>query len=66
MNLTEHDRREKGGQRAAGSTALNTPKSTTILFSIRLDGGMPTTSQRGRNEDTFLNCLRDILLPTST
>ncbi len=44
---------------------LNTPKSTTILSSIRLDGTMAfTTFQGGTTADKFLNYLKETLVPT--
>ena len=44
---------------------LNTPKSTTILPSIRLDGTMAfTTFQGGTTADKFLNYLKEDLIPT--
>ena len=44
---------------------LNTPKSTTILSSIRLDGTMAfTTFQGGTTADKFLNYLKYTLFPT--
>ena len=44
---------------------LNTPKSTTILSSIRLDGTMAfTTFQGGTTGDKFLTYLKKVLIPT--
>ena len=45
----------KGGRRVVDHAPLNTPKSTTILSSIRLDG---TTA------DKFPNYLKEVLIPT--
>ena len=46
-------------------TPLNTPKSTTILSSICLDGRHAfTTSQGGTTGDKFLTYLKDVLIPT--
>ena len=44
---------------------LNTPKSTTILSSIRLSGELAfTTFQGGTTGDKFLTYLKDVLIPT--
>lgn len=46
-------------------TPLNTPKSTTILSSIRLDGRLAfTTFQGGTTGDKFLAYLKDVPIPT--
>ena len=57
--------RGKGGQRVVDHTPLNTPKSTTILSSIRLDGELAfTTFQGGTTGDKFLAYLKDVLVPS--
>ncbi len=57
--------RGKGGQRVVDHAPLNTPTSTTILSSIRLDGEMAfTTFQGGTTGDKFLTYLKDVLIPT--
>ncbi len=57
--------RGKDGQRVVDHAPLNTPKSTTILASIRLDGEMAfTTFQGGTTGDKFLAYLKDVLIPT--
>jgi transposase len=57
--------RAKGGHRVVDHAPLNTPKSTTILSSIRLDGELAlTTFQGGTTEDKFLSYLKDVLIPT--
>ncbi|MBD5168914.1 MAG: transposase [Oscillibacter sp.] len=54
----------KGGQRVVDHAPLNTPKSTTILSSIRLDGEMAfTTFQGGATGDRFLTYLKYVLIP---
>ena len=54
----------KGGQRVVDHTPLNTPRSTTILSSIRLDGEITfTTFQGGTTGDKFLSYLKDVLIP---
>lgn len=58
-------RRGKGGQRVVDHTPLNTPKSTTILSSIRLDGELAfTTFSGGTTADKFLTYLTQVLIPT--
>ncbi len=65
INKTRRYGRGKGGQRVVDHTPLNTPKSTTILSSIRLDGKMAfTTFQGGTTGDRFLTYLKDVLIPT--
>ena len=55
----------KGGQRVVDHAPLNTPKSTTILFSIRLDGETAfTTFSGGTTADKFLTYLKEVLIPT--
>lgn len=57
--------RGKGGRRVVDHTPLNTPKSTTILSSIRLDGEMAfTTFPGGTTADKFLTYLKETLIPT--
>ena len=57
--------RGRGGQRVVDHTPLNTPRSTTILSSIRLDGEMAlTTFQGGTAGVKFLAYLKDVLIPT--
>ena len=44
---------------------LNTPQSTTILSSVRLDGEVAfTIFQGGTTGDKFLTYLKDVLIPT--
>ena len=64
INMTRRYGRGKGGQRVVDHTPLNTPQSTTILSSIRLDGEMAcTTFQGGTTGDKFLTYLKDVLIP---
>ena len=57
--------RGRGGQRVVDHTPLNTPRSTTILSSIRLDGEMAlTTFQGGTTGVKFLAYLKEVLIPT--
>ena len=55
----------KGGQRVVDHAPLSTPKSTTILSSIRLDGEMAfTTFPGGTTAEKFLTYLKEVLIPT--
>lgn len=57
--------RGKGGRRVVDHAPLNTPQSTTILSSVRLDGEVAfTTFQGGTTRDKFLTYLKDVLIPT--
>lgn len=65
INMARRYGRGKGGRRVVDHTPLNTPKSTTILSSICLDGRLAfTTFQGGTTGDKFLTYLRDVLIPT--
>lgn len=65
VNMARRYGRGKGGQRVVDHAPLNTPKSTTILSSIRFDGEMAfTTFQGGTTGKKFLAYLKDILIPT--
>ena len=62
--MTRRYGRSKGKQRIVDSTPLNTPKTTTLLSSIRLDGStVRTTFQGALNKERFLKYLRDVLVP---
>lgn len=55
----------KGGRRVVDHTPRNTPKSTAVLSSIRLDGEMAfTTFPGGTTADRFLTYLKETLAPT--
>lgn len=57
--------RGKGGRRVVDHAPLNTPQSTTILSSVRLDGEVAfTTFQGGTTRDKFLTYLKGVLIPT--
>ena len=57
--------RGKGGRRVVDHAPLNTPQSTTILSSVRLDGEVAfTIFQGGTTGDKFLTYLKDVLIPT--
>lgn len=64
-DMTKHYARAKTNERAVDSTPINTPSSTTILSSIRLDGRTAhTIYQGGTTAERFAGYLRDTLLPT--
>ena len=57
--------RAPSSQRAVDHAPLNTPQTTTILSSIRLDGEKAfTTYQGGTTGERFVQYLKEILLPT--
>lgn len=65
INMARYYGRGKGGRRVVDNAPLNTPKSTTILSSIRLDGEVAfTTFSGGTTADRFLTYLKEILIPT--
>ena len=65
IDMTRHYARAKTNERAVDSTPVNTPSSTTILSSIRLDGRTAhTIYQGGTTAERFAEYLRDTLLPT--
>ncbi len=60
VNMVRRYGRGKDGQRALDHAPLNTPKSTTILSSIRLDGEMAFTTFQGGttgDKELFINNL---------
>lgn len=64
IDMTRRYGRSKGKQRVVDSTPLNTPKTTTLLSSIRLDGSTVRTAFQGAlNKERFLEYLRDVLAP---
>lgn len=64
IDMTRRYGRSKGKQRIVDSTPLNTPKTTTLLSSIRLDGSTVRTAFQGAlNKERFLEYLRDVLVP---
>ncbi len=53
------------GSRCVDRAPLNTPKSTTILSSLRLNGETTyTIYQGGTSKDKFINYLKNVLAPT--
>lgn len=64
-DLTRIYGRSVGGNRCVDKTPLNTPKNTTVLSSIRLNGQTAyTTYQGGTNKDKFIDYLKNVLAPT--
>lgn len=62
--MTRRYARAKKNQRAVDRTPLNTPATTTVLSSIRLDGScIYTTYQGGTTAERFENYLKSYLLP---
>lgn len=56
--------RSKGKARVVDRVPLNTPRSTTLLSSIRLDGStVPLAFEGALKKDRFLQYLRDHLIP---
>ena len=65
INMVGHYGRGKGDRRVVDHTTLNTPGSTTILSSIRLDRGFAfTTFQGATTGDKFLAYRKDVLIPS--
>ena len=58
INMARQYDRGKGGRREVDHAPLNTPKSTTILSSIRLDGTMVFTAFPSENTVKPRKCLR--------
>lgn len=57
--------RASSSQRAVNHTLLNTPQTTTALFSIRLNGEKVFTAYQGRTtRGHFVQYLKETLLPT--
>ena len=64
-DLTRLYGRAPSSQRAVDHAPLNTPQTTTVLSSIRLDGEKAfTTYQGGTTGERFVQYLKEILLPT--
>lgn len=63
IDMTRRYGRSKGKQRVVDSTPLNTPKTTTLLSSIRLDETTVRTAFQGAlNKERFLEYLRNVLV----
>ncbi len=64
-NLTRLYGRALSSQRAVDHAPLNTPRTTTVLSSIRLNGEKAfTTYQGGTTGERFVQYLKETLLPT--
>ena len=64
-NLTRLYGRAFSSQRAVDHAPLNTPRTTTVLSSIRLNGEKAfTTYQGGTTGERFVQYLKETLLPT--
>ena len=64
-DLTRLYGRAPSSQRAVDRAPLNTPQTTTVLSSIRLNGEKAfTTYQGGTTGERFVQYLKEILLPT--
>ena len=63
--MTRHYARAQENRRAVDKTPLNTPSSTTLLSSIRLNGDCAyTVYQGGTTAERFTEYLKTKLLPT--
>lgn len=63
--MTRHYARAKSNERAADSTPVNTPCSTTILSSVRLNSQTAYTVYRGgTTAEQFAEYLKNTLLLT--
>lgn len=63
--MTRRYARSKSNERAVDRTPLSTPRNTTILSSIRLDGKtVHTVYEGGTTAERFAEYLNDCLLPT--
>lgn len=64
-DMTRHYARAKSNERAADSAPVNTPCSTTILSSVRLNRQTAYTVYRGgTTAEQFAEYLKNTLLPT--
>ncbi|NLK37256.1 MAG: IS630 family transposase [Epulopiscium sp.] len=64
-DMTRPYARALGGQRTVDSTPVNTPSSTTVLSSVKIDGETAyTTYQGGTTAEKFAEYLRTKLFPT--
>ena len=64
-NMTRHYGRAVGKERAVDHAPENTPTTTTILSSIRLNGETAyTTYSGGTTGDRFVEYLENVLIPT--
>ena len=67
INMARRYGRSIGKARVIDNVPLNTPKTTTVLSSMRLNGKMAyTTYEGGTTGDRFVSYIKEILLPTLT
>ena len=65
IDMTRRYGRAVGKERVHGSVPLNTPKSQTILASVRLNGQTTCTMYAGGTTgERFLDYLKNVLIPT--
>lgn len=65
IHMTRHYARAQSAERAQEGVPLNTPRSTTILSSIRSDGTTQHIAYSGgTTAERFRDYLKDVLLPT--
>ena len=65
IGMTRIYGRSLGGTRCIDHAPINTPKNTTILSSIRLNGETAyTTYMGGTTKEKFVDYLENILIPT--
>lgn len=65
IDMIRHYAHAKTAERTVDSTPLNTPRNTTILSSIRLDGRTAhTVYQSGTTAERFVEYLKETLLPS--
>ena len=64
-NMARRYGRAANGERVVDHVPLNTPKSTTIVSSVRLDGSTASTTFEGAiNGERFREYLKEYLVPT--
>ena len=65
IGMTQIYGRSLGGTRCIDHAPLNTPKNTTILSSVRLNGKTAyTTYSGGTTKEKFVDYLENVLIPT--
>lgn len=65
IDMTRIYGRALGGKRCVDKAPVNTPKNTTILSSVRLNGETAyTTYQGGTTSKNFIEYLKNVLAPT--
>ena len=65
INLIRHYGCGKGKERVCDDVPFHTPKNTTLLSSVRLDGSLAYSFFKGSvNGKNFLEYIKNILVPT--